>query len=271
MRSPARHPRSSAIERDLVRLADGTLERDRRELVERRVAGSPELQTRLREQRRAVAAARSVARGERAPIALRVAHRTLAPAVRHPALTLRSRLRSRLRPRSLALGVVGTVGALVWTLAAVGGGQAALTVAQAATIAVRPPIASVAKPPDTAVTLPRLRAAGLPFPYWEDRFGWRAKGVRSDWVEGRLLTTVFYRRGASRIAYTIVSGNPLPAGADAEAIARAGTSVASFSTDAERVVTWLRRGHTCVLSGRGVPLDTLLKLAVWRGHGRIPY
>lgn len=267
MRNPARHPRSSSIERDLVRLADGTLEPDRRALVERLLDGSPELQSRLREQRRAVAAARSVARRERAPLALRVAHRTLAPAVPHPTLTPRSRL----RPLALRLGVAGTVGALVWTLAAVGGGQAAPTVAQAATIAVRPAIASVAKPPDTAVTLPRLRAAGLPFPYWEDRFGWRATGVRSDWLDGRLLTTVFYRRGDSRIAYTIASGQALPAGADAQAIARAGTSVASFSTDEGHVVTWLRRGHTCVLSGRGVPLDALLKLAVWRGRGRIPY
>jgi hypothetical protein len=53
---------------------------------------------------------------------------------------------------------------------------------------------------------------------------------------------------------------------------RAGTGVVVYPMrSGTQVLTWLRRGHTCVLSGRGVRLDALLKLAVWRGRGRIPY
>jgi hypothetical protein len=129
----------------------------------------------------------------------------------------------------------------------------------------------VAEPRHDGVTLPRLRAAGLPFPYWEDRFDWRATGARTDRLDGRVETTVFYRRGARSIAYTIVSGRRLRAAAGARTIVRAGTTLTSFSTDGRQVVTWLRRGHTCVLSTRDAPLDALLKLAVWRGRGRIPY
>jgi hypothetical protein len=103
--------------------------------------------------------------------------------------------------------------------------------------------------------------SGLPFPYWEDRFDWRAAGARTDHLAGRVATTVFYRRGAQRVAYTIVSGQPLAAPASHAALSIAG----------RQVVTWLRRGNTCVLSGRGVPVAELVRLAAWRGHGRIPY
>jgi hypothetical protein len=82
---------------------------------------------------------------------------------------------------------------------------------------------------------------------------------------------VFYRRDGESIAYTIVSGNSLPTATGAQTVTRAGTMLTSYSIRGTRVVTWLRRGHTCVLSGRGVPLQALVKLAVWRGRGRIPY
>jgi hypothetical protein len=248
----------SALERDLTRLADGTLPPERRELVERLLAGSPELQLRLREQRRAVAATRWVAQRDRAPVALRMRRRALTD--RRPPRTL-----------FIGLGLAGTVGTLAVALATLGGSQAGLTVAQAATIATRPAIVTVAQPRDGAVMLPRLREAGLPFPYWEDRFGWRATGVRRDEVDGRQLTTVFYRRGHQLIGYTIVGGAPLAPGASARTTTRAGLDLGSFSTAQRQVVTWLRRGHTCVLSGVDAPLDALLGLAVWRGSGRLPY
>lgn len=249
---------SASTERDLARLADGTLAPADRERVQSRVAGSPELQARLREQRQAVAAARSVAQLERAPLALRMEHHTLTT-------------RSRRRAPVLGLGLAGAAGAVVWTLVGLGGGQAALTVAQAATIAARPATALVAEPADDDVTLPRVNAGGLPFPYWEDRFGWHATGTRTDDLDGRTLTTVFYRRGAQHIAYTIVAGDALPPATDARAGMRAGTLLATSTTGGRLVVTWLRQGHTCVLSGRGVPASALIRLAAWRGHGRIPY
>jgi len=255
MRIPGRHPR--ATERDLARLADGTLDPSRREAVERSVAGSGELQSRLRDQRRAVDAVRAHG-GEPAPLALRLRRPALAVPARH-------------RPRLLGVGIAGALGALVWALAAIGGGQAGLTVADAATLAARPAIARVPEPPDDHATLPHIRAAGLPFPYWEDRFGWKATGVRNDDVDGRSLTTVFYRSHGRRIAYTIVPGTRLPAAPGAETIRRSGIVVHAYTDDRRLIVTWLRRGHTCVLSGTGVPLDTLLELAVWRSHGAVPY
>jgi hypothetical protein len=259
MRVPGRRPRSSQIERDLARLADGTLKGSRRDRVEELVARSPELQARLRDQRRAVAAVRSVAKIERAPLALHMQHQALIRGQR------------RWAP-AVALGLAGTVGALLWTIAALGGGQAALTVAQAATIAVRPATTSVADPPDDQVTLPGVQAAGMPFPYWEDRFDWHTAGTRTDRMEGRVLTTVFYQRRAERIAYTIVSGNALPPVAAERTTVRAGTLLAVSSSGGRPVVTWLRRGHTCVLSGgQGVSLGALLKLAGWRSHGQIPF
>jgi len=256
MRTPRRHPR--ATERDLARLADGTLEPARREAVERSVAGSGELQSRLRDQRRAVDAVRAHT-SERAPLVLRLRRRAHA--------TTPARHRSRI----LGLVLTGALGALVWTLAAIGGGQAGLTIVGAATLAARPATATVPEPPDDHATLPHLRAAGLPFPYWEDRFGWKATGVRNDDVDGRALTTVFYRSHGRRIAYTIVPGARLPAVPGAETFTRGGIVVHASTDDRRLIVTWLRRGHTCVLSGIDVPLATLTALAVWRSHGAVPY
>jgi hypothetical protein len=253
-----RRRRRRAIERDLARLADGTLSPGRRKRLERSIATSYELQTRLGDQRRAVSAMRALAT-ERAPLALRL---------RRPALAERSQTRSA----AFGLGLAGVLAAFLLMLGSLGGSQGVLTVADAATIAGRPATAAVAEPRDEDATLPLLRAAGLPFPYWEDRFGWVATGVRSDDVRGRLLTTVFYRRDGREIAYTIVPGASLRAVAGARTTELGGVVVDSFMNGGgRRVVTWERRGHTCVLSGTGVPVVALLKLAAWRGHGAIPY
>ena len=142
---------------------------------------------------------------------------------------------------------------------------------QAATIAARPATASVAEPPgDGEVTLPGVRAGDLPFPYWEDSFGWLATGTRTDQADGRSLTTVFYQRGTQRIAYTIVGGAMLPPAAGAQTIIRGGTILTRSTSGGRLIVTWIRGGHTCVLSGAGVPVAALLKLATWRGRGHIP-
>ncbi|HSC03153.1 MAG TPA: hypothetical protein VLC49_07530 [Solirubrobacteraceae bacterium] len=261
MRLPRRHPKSSQIERDLARLADGTLQGRRRGRLEQLVARSPELRARLCAQRRAIAATRSLAELERAPLALHTQYRALISG------------RRRRRAPAAGLGLAAAAGALAWTIAALGGGQAALTVAQAATIAFRPATTAVAEPAsDDHVALPGVQAAGMPFPYWEDRFGWHAAGARTDRLDGRELTTVFYRRGAERIAYTIVSGDSLPPAQATRTTVRAGTVLAESWSRGRPVVTWLRQGHTCVLSGdRGVPLGALAKLAGWRSHGELPF
>jgi hypothetical protein len=259
MRLPRRHPRTSAAtEPDLARLADGTLDASRRERLERLLTASPELRADLREQRRAVAALRTAGQLERAPVAVRMHHRALVG-------------RARRRRPALTVGLAGAAGALTWTVLSLGGGQAALTVAQAATIAVRPVTAAVAEPRANQTALPGVRAAGLAFPYWGDRFGWRATGMRTDRLDGRRLTTVFYRRGTASIAYTIVAGPTLPAAAGSRSTSRAGTLLSTARAGGRIIVTWMRRGHSCVLSGRGVPADALQSLAAWRSHDGTSY
>lgn len=270
------HLHDRAIERDLTRLADGTLRPTRRQRVERRIASSAELQAGLRDQRRAVAAIRA-ARGERAPLSVRIRARAIAddPGI-EPTADGRRGFRSfpvnlRWRPRMTGLALAGALAAIVWTLSGLGGGQAGPTVAAAATVAVRPSMMLAPTSDEDDASLPSLSVAGVPFPDWEDRFGWRATGVRTDRVDGRTLTTVFYRQNDRQIAYSIVAGGPLPAGAGTRTTDRDNLDLRSFSSGAREVVTWLREGHTCVLSGVGVPLSQLLELATWRAHGELPY
>lgn len=255
-----RRPHRRAIERDLARLADGTIKPARRERVERTVAASYELQGRLGDQRRAVAAMRALA-SERAPLALRLRRRASA-----------DRPKSQTRSAAFGLGLAGALAALVLMLGSLGGGQGVLTLAEAATIAARPATTVVAAPRDDTATLPHISSAGLPFPYWEDRFGWVATGARTDDVAGRRVTTVFYRNHGREIAYTIVPGASLPSAADARTTEIGGVGIGAFTNGAgRRAVTWERRGHTCVLSGAGVSVSALATLAAWRGHGAIPY
>jgi anti-sigma factor RsiW len=105
-------------------------------------------------------------------------------------------------------------------------------------------IAAVALRPATAHVTPGEQIDGVPFPR---PAAWRAVGTRSDVVEARPTRTVFYERDGQRVAYTIVSGPALEHG--------------------RRVLggalTWVRDGHTCVVSGR-VSAAVLAQAAAWR-------
>jgi hypothetical protein len=118
----------------------------------------------------------------------------------------------------------------------------------------------------------QLRAAvdGVAFPYWEDHFGWRATGVRTDRADGRTVTTVFYadRRGR-RIGYAIVAGRPEAAPKSGALFWRHGVPFRVYTDNNTTVVTWLRRGHLCVVSGRGVSAATLLKLTSWHERATV--
>jgi hypothetical protein len=171
-----------------------------------------------------------------------------------------------------ALAAAALALVLAIPLVLVGGGVGgAVSVAEAVALGARPPVAAVHEPPDGRVTLPRVSAAGLSFPYWEDRFGWRAIGFRRDRLDGRTLTTVVYVQAHHRLAYTIVSGPALATPAAARSTLEDGTRLTALDEAGRRVVTWLRRGHTCVLSGAGVSQAELLALGAWRGGGAIPY
>src|SRR4051794_8012302 len=238
---PIRPQHDRPSERELAALADGSLAPAHRAYVERAVAESPELLAQLRDQRLALDALRAASE-VRAPAALRARVGAARPRAPRRGLSI-----------AAATGAAAVAGVL---LAASGGGGP--TVADAAALGARPAMAAAPDQRHGPATLERPAAAGLRFPYWGDRFGWRATGVRYDRLDGRPATTVFYRRHTEVVAYTIVGGAALP---------EASGSV----FHGRRTVTWLRRGHSCVLSSTRTARTTLLRLAAWRGGGEIAF
>ncbi len=121
------------------------------------------------------------------------------------------------------------------------------------------PAESAGKPGQLA-----LAVDGVAFPYWDGRLGWHSAGARTDRIGGRTVTTVFYANAAGqRIGYAIVAGTPAP-NVSGGAVLRSGdTSYHLLTEQGNHAVVWLRDGHLCVLSGRGVSAATLLRLAAW--------
>jgi hypothetical protein len=168
----------------------------------------------------------------------------------------------------LGLASTGAVAAAVVAIAAAvgygGGGTPVLSLQQAAALTQR--AAKHPAPPESSANRAQLASEvnGVPFPYWEDRFGWRSTGSRTDRVDGRSITTVFYADSSGRrIGYAILAGTPAPRVAGGMIAWRGGVSYRLLSENGAAVVTWLRDGHLCVVSGRGVSSTTLLGLASW--------
>jgi anti-sigma factor RsiW len=243
--------RKDPSERDLVALADGTLSAARRARVERAVAASPELSAQVSEQRRVLTALRTVG-AESMPSALR-ARLELA---RDPRPTPRPFRRLAAGATTGAVAVAAFASALVLAL---GGGVSGPTVAAAATLGTRGPLTA------TGATRPGVTAAGIQFPDWSYQFGLKAAGVRRDSLDGRLATTVFYLSNGGRIAYTIVSGSAIRTGTATRTAVWSGTQLRTFSSGKRAVVSWLRDGHTCVLSGPTPLLKAMMRLASWKG------
>ena len=152
-----------------------------------------------------------------------------------------------------------------------GGAYKTLDLHQASATTLRP--ARMAAPAESPLGRAQLAAAveGVAFPYWEDRFGWRATGARTDRVGGRAVTTVFYANDrAQRIGYAIFAGTPAPhiSGAS-RVVSRAGIRYRLSSKGDLEIVTWLRNGHLCVAAGRGVNGSTLLRLTSWDGRAAV--
>ncbi len=253
--------RDEPREEELAALADGSLPDARREAVEALVDESPELAARLEEQRRAVAIVRGAAGEVEAPAGLRA--RVEAQRDR--------RTRSRRRPLVLGAGLATAAALALAVVLVLPSGVGGPSLAQAATLATKP---ATGAPPQPLPGDPKLldRAEeGVPFPTWLAKFGWRTAGVRVDTLDGREATTVFYEKKGKRIGYTIVAGDHIPVPEGAEPAQREGVELHSLTLDGREVVTWLRRGHTCVLSGAGVDRDVLLKLAAWKGAGSVPF
>jgi len=241
-------------ERELAALADGSLAPERRAEVERLVANSPELQAVLAEQRRALVAIRR--RDEAAPARLHARVQALRRERSTPA-----------RRFGLAAGLAAAAAAvaLALVLAIPGGGP---TVGDAAAFASRESTAPAPPPYREHPTLLRPDTREIPYPNWQRAFGWKAVGKRTDRLDGRKATTVFYARDGERVAYTIVAGKALAKPGDHRTV-RKGTELRTLTADGRLVVTWRRRGHTCVLSGAS--RRELLQLAAWKGGGTVPY
>ncbi len=175
-----------------------------------------------------------------------------------------------LRLRLGAVAALASVAALVvaLVLGASPDGSGSLSLQSATALTLRP--STSAAPRESSLRRAQLTAAvdGVAFPYWGERFGWRASGARSDRLGARTIKTVFYvDNSGRRIGYAIVAGTPAPHIAAGHTSWRTGTAYRLSSVDGARVVTWVRGGHLCVVAGRGVSSATLLRLASWDDRG----
>ncbi len=175
------------------------------------------------------------------------------------------------------LGVAGAlVAAAVVAVALIaglsGGGSGAPTLTPREASALTLGAATAPAPAESRSDRGQLAAAvdGVSFPYWEDAYGWHSTGARSGHLAGRAVTTVFYESRGRRLGYAIVAGTPAPRLSGGVVAWRAGVPYRLTSDGEVHTVTWLRDGHLCVLSARGVDGATLLGLASSAGSRYIP-
>jgi hypothetical protein len=173
----------------------------------------------------------------------------------------------RLGPRLAAAGAFAAVVVALAIAIGFSGGSSTLSVRDASALTLSH--ATAAPPAESSSDHRRLTAAvdGVSFPYWGGRLGWRSTGSRTDQVDGRSVTTVFYANGrGKRVGYAIVAGSA-PAQMSGGVVSRRdGTPYRLLTVKGVAVVTWLRNGRLCVVSGRGVSGATLLALASWDDH-----
>lgn len=172
--------------------------------------------------------------------------------------------RKRFGPRLAAVGsIVAAIVALV-IVVALGSSSSTLSVHDAAALTLR--AASGPAPAESSAGRGQLAASvdGVAFPYWSAHFDWRATGQRSDKVDGREITTVFYENPRGRrVGYSIIAGSKPPPVSGGVISHSDGTPYRLLTVGGAAVVAWTREGHLCVISGRGVDGATLLRLASW--------
>jgi hypothetical protein len=170
-------------------------------------------------------------------------------------------------PRLAAGGAFAAVLIALAIVVGLSGGSSTLNVRDASKTTVR--TASSAPPAESRSDGRELAASvdGVSFPYWGAHFGWRATGSRTDRVDGRTITTIFYanRRG-QRVGYAIAAGTSPAQMSGGLVSMRDGTPYRLLTVNGRAVVSWLRDGHLCVVSGHGVDGATLLRLASWDEH-----
>lgn len=254
----ADHTEPTAAElADLSALADGTLDPSRRAAAEARIGASPELTALYERERRVVAALHQARASDRAPDRLRAR----IDAARPPRAVL---ARRRL---AYAGGLVGSLAvvALALVLLLPSGTPGAPSVSDAAALAARGPAEPAPVPnPASPDKLLSQNVGEVYFPNWTGHFGWRAVGARTDRLGGHQAITVYYEWMGKRIAYTIVGAPPLAEPAASKSVLN-GVELRTLNVNGVQVVAWRVAGDTCVLSGNGVSVSELQKLAAWSG------
>jgi hypothetical protein len=176
---------------------------------------------------------------------------------------------TRTRPLLIpAVGAACLAAVLVGALTLGGSGPAVDAVAELAHA--RPAEPAPARAPDRPQALER-RFAGVEFPSWSAEFGWRATGARTDVVDGRDTSTVFYEHQGHRLAYTVVAGAPLDPPAGARRVRVGGVDVRVYADGDHTVAVFERGGHTCVLAGHVMRRSTALELAGWHASGSLRF
>jgi hypothetical protein len=185
-----------------------------------------------------------------------------------PRIAFGGRARRIPRPRIVGGAAAAcAAAAAIALLLASPGGPAAPSVVRAAELSTRPATAPAPVDDTARPWLLLTSEEGVAYPYWEDRFGWRASGVRIDRLAGREATTVFYEDARGRrLGYTILSGKRVAPPSDARRVAHGGTTLYLLKRGGRTIVTWIRAGHTCVIGApAGVPAARLVALAAWQG------
>ena len=231
----------------LVQLADGVLTGAARTGAEARMRALPDGERLVERQRRV---ARALAVGEPRP-------------ARAPVAATRVR---EIFPLLLPAGAIAA--ALILLVLVMPGGQPS-TVGRAAGLA---QLSATQPPPAASGDVLRAEVDGVRFPEWGREFGWHETGMRNDVLDGRRTTTVFYEHTGHRLAYTIVSGPPLELPGGARLVRRDGLDIALYRDPGHGghdIAVFERGGRTCVIAGHVRKLDTLLKLAAWKGGGTL--
>jgi hypothetical protein len=185
-------------------------------------------------------------------------------------LALRERIerdRERARPATRRRRMFGLAGSFAAVAAAavaalvISVGESSTTPSVLATIRLAG-AGPVLPAPKTAAGNPhqlRTRIDGLAFPNWS-RFRWHASGVRTDRLDGRDATTVYYNLpiGANAAAYTILGGKAIAAPKGARTVRMDGRDFHLLRQGGRTVVVWTRDGHTCVMSAPSVVPDARL-------------
>jgi hypothetical protein len=178
-------------------------------------------------------------------------------------LRIEADARSRQRPWGLrAATAVAGAAALLAVAVLLPGGPGTPSLTQAAALASQGSAgpAPTPDPDDPGVKLSE-QVGDVYFPNWSSTLGWRPTGLRRDLLDMHRAITVYYRYGAARLAYTILSPPALSPPA-AMVTVENGMTVRTLRLQGRLLVTWRRDGSTCVLTGTNVTGAQLRRLAL---------